>query len=113
VLASAVVSGLGVGALVSAVFGYLRRTSTGDRESDDSFVGLSGRMTLPFGSGGVGKVMITRGDRTFELLARPFDASRGDSTSWKSVVVVEMNRSGAVVAPSDDPRVRELSSINP
>lgn len=113
VFAIAIAAGAGIGALVSAVFGYLRRTSTGDRESDDSFVGLSGRMTLPFGAAGVGKVLITRGDRTFELLARPFDTSRGDSRSWKAVVVVEMNQSGAVVAPADDPRVRELASINP
>lgn len=109
----AIVAGLGIGALVSIAFGFLRRTSSGERESDDSFVGLTGQMTLPIGASGIGKVRVTRGDRTFELLARPFDPSRGDPTSWKSVVVVEMNRSNAIVAPSDDPRVRELSSINP
>ena len=107
------VAGVGIGAIVSAVFGYLRKTDSGFRESDDTFVGLAGRMTLPFGAAGVGKVLVTRGDRTFELIARPFDASRGDMKHWKAVVVVEMRRDGAVVAPSDDPSVVELSSLNP
>jgi hypothetical protein len=106
-------AGLGVGAVVSATFAYLRRTGSGDRQSDESFVGVSGTMTVPFGPGGTGKVLVTRGDRTYELLAQAFDAGRSDAPSWKTVVVLEMQRGIAVVAPSDDPSTRELFSLNP
>jgi hypothetical protein len=106
-------AGLTVGAAVSAAFAYLRRTDSGSRDSDDSFVGLTGRMTLPFGQSGIGKVLVGRGDRTFELLARPFDRAGGDPSAWQSVVVMEMHRGTAVVAPSDDPAVREISALNP
>ena len=113
VLLLATGAGVGVGAVVSAAFAYLRRTSSGDRESDESFLGASGTMTLPFSSGGSGKVLVSRGDRTYELLARPFDRTRPDAPAWKSVVVLEMERGVAVVAPSDDPAARELLSLNP
>lgn len=109
----ALVAGLGVSAVVSATFKYLRSTDSGFRESDDSFIGLSGQMVLPFGAGGSGKVLVTRGDRTFELLARPFEGSIGDPAGWKAVVVLEMQRGSAVVAPANDPAVREITSFNP
>lgn len=113
ILILALVSGLGVGGLVSAAFRYLRTSSSGNRQPDESFIGLTGTMTVPFGSGGAGKVLLTRGDRVFELLARPFDASRDDISTWKSVTVLEMQRGTAMVVPSDDPSARELSSLNP
>jgi hypothetical protein len=113
VLALALAAGVGVGAVVAAAFKYLRTTDSGLRESDDSFIGLSGRMVLPFGATGSGKVLVTRGDRTFELLARPFEGSSGDPASWRAVVVLEMKRGSAVVAPANDPAVREISSFNP
>jgi len=113
VLGVSVLSGLGIGAAVAAAFGYLRRTNSGDRDTDESFVGATGRMTLPFGHGGTGKVLVARGDRTFELLAQPFDRAASKPSAWQSVVVVEMRRGVAIVAPSDDPRVREISLLNP
>lgn len=97
----AMVSGLGVGALASAAFQYLRRTDSGNRESEESFVGLTGRITLPIAPGGLGKVLIQRGDRSFELLAQPLDTNTAPS-KWKSVVVVEMKRGTAIVSPVDD-----------
>lgn len=113
VLLLAAVSGLGVGALASTVFRYLRRTDSGLRETDDSFIGLSGRMTLPIGPGGAGKVLVSRGDRTFELIARPLESATGDRSTWRSVVVIEMSRGTAVVAPEEHPAARELTSLNP
>lgn len=101
VLLLAVVSGLGVGSLASAAFQYLRKTDSGDRESEESFVGLTGRITLPISQGGLGKVLVQRGDRSFELLAQPLDAKTAPST-WKAVVVVEMNRGTAIVSPVDE-----------
>lgn len=106
-------AGLGVGAAVATTFAWIRRTSSGDRDSDDSFVGLTGRMTLPFGHGAAGKVLVARGDRTFELLAQPLEGGVGDPPAWRSVVVVEMRRGIAIVTPADDPRVREFSLLNP
>lgn len=113
ILVVAAVAGVGVGGAVSAAFGYLQRSGSGDRDSDESFVGLTGTVTLPIGRSGTGKVFVTRGDRTFELLARPLDRADGDPSRWRSVVVVEMKQGIAIVAPSDDPAVRELSTLNP
>ncbi|MEK7402103.1 MAG: hypothetical protein AABZ80_07030 [Gemmatimonadota bacterium] len=101
VLLLAVVAGLGVGSLTSFAFQYLRKTGSGDRDSEDSFVGLTGRITLPISQGGLGKVLVQRGDRSFELLAQPLDATTAPST-WKSVVVVEMRRGTAIVSPVDE-----------
>lgn len=112
VLAVALAGGLGVAATVAATFRFLCQSASGDRESDESFVGLRGTMTLPFGTGGTGKVLVTRGERTFELLAQPFEAG-GEPGRWRAVVVVEMRRGIAMVAPSDHPQVRELSLLNP
>lgn len=94
-------AGLGVSAIVNAAFRYLRRTESGARGGDDAFIGLSGRITLPFGESGTGKVLVTRADRTFELLARPFDDTHGDPSNWQQVIVVEMQRGTALVTPLD------------
>jgi membrane protein implicated in regulation of membrane protease activity len=107
----AILAGVGVGALVSLAFDYLHRTDYGARASDDSFVGLTAAVTLPIRSGGIGKILVKRGDRSFELMARSLDAS-AKSAAWKSVVVVEMKGGTAVVAPADDPSVQEIAAIN-
>jgi hypothetical protein len=101
VLPLAVASGLVVGGLASAAFGYIRKTNSGDRDSEQSFVGLTGRVTLALGASGLGKVLVHRGDRAYELLARPFDATTAGFPDGASVVVVEMNRGTALVAPID------------
>lgn len=114
ILAVSAVAGLGIGAAVSAAFAYLRRTDSGHRDSDDSFIGLSAQVTVPIGVGRLGKVLVGRGNRTFELLAQPYDRTAGSSppSDWKDVIIVEMARGTAVVAPVDDPAVRELASVN-
>jgi hypothetical protein len=109
----ATVAGLGVGAAVSAAFSYLKKTDSGTRDGDESFIGLSGQVTLPFGDAGAGKVLVTRGARTFELLARPFGDATTDPRHWKAVIVVEMQRGTAMVAPLDDPAAREFASLEP
>ena len=112
ILLIAVASGLSVGALVSLAFDYLRKTDSGGRDSDNSFVGLTGTVSIPIGSGGMGKVLVQRGDRTFELLARPHSASAGNASKWKAVIVVEMNRGTALVTPLDDPAYKEIAALN-
>ena len=47
------------------------------------------------------EVLVQRGDRSFELLAQPLDAKAAPST-WKAVVVVEMNKGTAIVSPVDE-----------
>jgi membrane protein implicated in regulation of membrane protease activity len=101
ILLLSTISGLGVGALASFAFQYLRETDSGTRDSEDSFVGLTGRITLPISAGGAGKVLVRRGDRSFELLAQPFDSATSPS-SWKAVVVVEMKNGKAIVSPVDE-----------
>ena len=109
IFALAAVAGLGVAAIAAASFGYLRRTDSGSRDSEDSFVGLSGSVVVPIEGGRVGKVQVVRGDRTFELLARPFNDNADDMSSWKSVIVVEMSRGTALVTPIDDPLLQQGS----
>jgi MFS family permease len=111
VFALAVAGGLVVGGAASLAFGYLRKTDSGHRDSDDSFIGLTGRVTVPVGGSGVGKVLVTRGDRTFELLARPLESAAKGTGSWSSVIIVEMSRGTAIIAPVDDPAVREITSL--
>lgn len=103
IAALAVGSGTLVSWLASAVFRYLRRTESGDRAGDESFIGLSGRVVVPFGASGTGKVLLTRADRTFEMLARPFDGATTPPESWRSVIVVEIQRGVALVSPLEDP----------
>lgn len=113
ILLVATATGLLVGTMVSFAFRYLHRTGSGDRESDDSFIGLTGRITVPISSSGsgMGKVLIERGGRTFELMARPLETAEQSPAKWKAVIVVEMKRGTAVVAPVDDPAVREISTL--
>lgn len=103
VAALAVGSGAAVSWLASAAFRYLRRTESGERAGDESFVGLSGRIVVPFGESGTGKVLLTRADRTFEMLARPFDGASTPPETWRSVIVVEIQRGVALVSPLEDP----------
>lgn len=112
VLLLAAVAGVGVGMTVSAAFAYLRRTDSGDRESDDTFVGLTGTVSLPIRAGGMGKVMVQRGDRSIELIARAIKTDADDSALWKNVIVVEMERGTALVTPLEDPAYRAISTIS-
>lgn len=112
VLPVAVMAGLLVGGLASAAFGYIRRTGSGDRDSEQSFVGLTGRVTLAMGAGGLGKVLVHRGDRAYELLARPFDATVAGFADGTSVVVVEMNHGTALVTPIDSIALQEDTPLN-
>lgn len=102
VVAIAAAVGLGVGGSSAAVFSYLRRDESGAHEGDESFVGLSGRVTIPLSRGAPGKVLVRRGDRAYELLAKPFGTDVHAPDRWTSVVVVEMRGGTAVVAPLEE-----------
>jgi hypothetical protein len=83
----------------AAVFGYLRKSESGDLPGDQALIGRVGQVTLPLLPGTTGKVMVTRGAQTQELLARPMEANETDPRGWNSVVIVEMRDGIAFVAP--------------
>lgn len=104
---------LGTGAflalLVASVFRYLAVSESGQREEgEEAFVGLPAHVTLPLGPGHRGKVVVRTGERSYELMARPFDHDAADVEGWRKVVVVEMERGTALVAP-----LEELSELPP
>ncbi len=97
-VASALV-GATTGALSVAIFGWLRRTEAGATAGEASFVGLPARVVLPLAAGRSGRVVVRRGDREYELRARPFETEAGDSAGWGDVVIVDMRDGTAFVAP--------------
>ena len=104
-------SALGVGAvsgaMVSLVFGYIRATESGAALGDSSYIGLSATVTLPLSSTAPGAIAVKRGNRRMSLRALPHETSGGsDMSTWKTVVVVEMEKGVAKVAPVTE----ELSS---
>ncbi len=89
--------------LASLAFAWVRRNEAGEREAEDSFVGLRGRITLPIAPDHAGRVMVRRGEREFELRARAFEADAGGADGWMDVVVVDMDAGTALVTPADSP----------
>ena len=101
-LVSAVVAtatGVGAWLLSSTLFGYLKKTESGERPTDRTLVGKVGQITLPLQPGGTGKVLVTRSGQTHELLAKPMSNETGPAESWNSVVIVEVRDGIAYVAP--------------
>jgi membrane protein implicated in regulation of membrane protease activity len=98
----AIAVGIAIGGTSAAVFEYLRRDESGVHQGDQSFVGLAGHVTIPLSRGAPGKVLVRRGDRSYELLARPLGADPESPDRWKNVVVVEMHGATAVVAPLEE-----------
>ena len=102
-LIAAIAGGTGVasGALISSVFGYLKRTESGTLRGEQSFVGLTGEVSLEVAPDGLGSVTVRRGDRRVRIRARAADTYRDGAalSSGQPVVVVEMNDGIASVAP--------------
>jgi hypothetical protein len=96
----AVAGGILSGSLINVAFGWVRRSESGAVEGEDAFVGHSGRVTLPI-TGSGGKVVVERLGHSVELRALPHPSAldQGDPSTWKAVVVVEMQRGVALVAP--------------
>jgi membrane protein implicated in regulation of membrane protease activity len=94
--------GIAAAAAAALLLNYVQRTESGERAAEDSFVGCTGRLTLPFGDGHAGRVMIRRGDREFELRARPFDSDSTRARIGTGIIVVEMDGGTALVAPVEE-----------
>ncbi len=100
--AFAVLSGISSGAIINAAFGYVKRSESGMLQTETSYAGLPGRVTLPIRAEIPGRVVVERGGRRVKLRALPHPSGKGDPTTWKSVFVVEMEKGVARVAPVDE-----------
>ncbi|MDT8340934.1 MAG: hypothetical protein RQ751_05430 [Longimicrobiales bacterium] len=96
---AAVVTGVGAGALVGAVFRYLNRTESGALPGDRSFAGARGRIVLPLTGGTPGAVVVARGGREIRLRALPHPSAPGDAAGWSEILVVEVEEGIARVVP--------------
>jgi hypothetical protein len=93
----------GIGASISTVvFGWLRKSESGDMPGDRAWLGASAQVVLPIAAGGTGKILVSRAGRAQELLARPFDDNAVRPESWSSVLVLEIRDGIALVAPNDE-----------
>lgn len=101
--AFAVAAGIASGTLVNVAFGYVKRSESGLLPSEATYAGLAGRVTLPIRAEVPGKVVVERGGQRVELRALPHAsaARQGDPREWRNVIVIEMEKGVARVAPAD------------
>lgn len=99
-LAVALPVGLLLSVLAESVFRYLHATESGDQVGEAAYVGLGARVTVPLRPDQAGKVLVTRGARTQELLARSFDPGAVNVEEWTDVMIVSMKGGEALVAPA-------------
>ncbi len=96
-------TGLGIGALVSAVFAYMRRTESGALPSGRSFVGKVGEVSLEIAPGSPGVATVRKSGRRVRVRARvEDDADAPDGGVLKAgrpVVVVDVKDGLATVSP--------------
>lgn len=103
VLTAAIAAGMGLGsgALVSTVFGYLRRTEAGEIQGESALAGLRGEVVMTIAAGDIGEVRIRSGERQYRMRARSDDPAGVDGTleAGRPVMVVEVKDGVAYVAP--------------
>jgi hypothetical protein len=95
-------TGLVSGALINALFTWVKRSESGALAEEEGYAGHLGRVTLPIeGSGG--KILVEIAGREVELLALPHASAvgSGDASQWRRVLVVEMDQGVALVAPAE------------
>lgn len=93
----------GTGAAISTLaFGWLKKSESGDMPGDRAWLGASGQVVLPLSTGGTGKIFVSRGGRSQELLARPFDDDAAQPETWSNVMVLEIRDGVALVAPNEE-----------
>jgi hypothetical protein len=91
------------GAAISTLaFGWLKKSESGHMPGDRAWLGASGQVVLPLSAGGTGKIFISRGGRSQELLARPFDDDAQRPETWSTVMVLEIRDGIALVAPNEE-----------
>lgn len=92
------------GFLITSVFNYLRRSESGGHAAEVDFVGLTGAVRLPLSGSQPGQILVQRGHRQYVLRALPHrvESDRTDPSEWSTVVIVDMERGIARVAPVED-----------
>ena len=100
--AFAVVSGLTSGVIINAAFGYVKRSESGMILGESSYAGLLGRVILPLRPEIPGRIVVERGGRRVRIRALPHPTAEGDPSAWRSVMVVDMEKGVARVAPIDE-----------
>ncbi len=89
--------------VVSALaFSYLKRTDSGQWRGDRWIIGRTGEVTIPIREGTTGKIVITHGGQTQELLALPHSETASEPELWQSVMVVEVRDGIALVTPAPE-----------
>ena len=96
--------GIGVlGASISTlVFGWLRKSESGEMPGDRAWLGATAEVLLPLSTSGTGKIFMSRSGRSQEMLARPFDSDATNPERWSHVVVLEIRDGIALVAPNEE-----------
>jgi hypothetical protein len=95
--------------LSTLVFGWLKKSDSGEMPGDRAWLGASGDVVLPLSSGGTGKIFVSRGGRSQELLARPFDADAARPETWSTVMVLEIRDGIALVAPNEELTIEDVA----
>lgn len=95
------IGALGAG-ISTVVFGWLRKSESGEMPGDRAWLGATAQVLLPLRSGGTGKIYVSRGGRSQELLARPFDDDASDPERWSTVLILEIRDGVALVAPNEE-----------
>jgi hypothetical protein len=103
----AVLGGISSGAVINAAFGYVRRSESGHLLTEGTYRGLRGRVTLPIRQEVAGKVVVERGGRRIELRALPHATAKGDPSKWQNILIVEMEKGVARVAPIEEQMLLE------
>lgn len=100
--AFAVLSGLASGATINTAFGWVRKSESGGLLSETTYAGVRGRVTLPIRPDVPGKIVVQRGGKRLELRALPHSSGKGDPSTWTQILVVDMEKGIALVAPIDE-----------
>lgn len=87
------------GGISATAFGWLRRTESGALDDDAGWSGRVGHVVLPLSAEGTGKILVGRGGREHELLARPFERAVDSPEQWRSVMIIELENGVALVTP--------------
>jgi hypothetical protein len=97
---------LGIGALGATIstlaFGWLRKSESGEMPGDRAWLGATADVMLPLSAGGTGKILVSRGGRSQELLARAFDGDASGVERWSKVLILEIRDGIALVAPNEE-----------
>lgn len=113
-LAFALVGGAASGALITALFHFVKDSEPAGRASDASWAGLLGTLSLPIEGTGTGQVLVEMGGRSHKLLARAH-ASVEDAILERGsrVMVIEVDRGVAMVQPAGPDLLTEPSPPTP